>query len=79
VEQWIKEEGLSKSEEKAISKDPIKRGVLNALDLQVNYILCLLEFLDWIKDNLGSVRVTDIKASGKQSEHPFMVLITYHK
>jgi hypothetical protein len=46
VEQWIKEEGLSKSEEKAISKDPIKRGILNALELQVNIMFIRISRLD---------------------------------
>ncbi|CAK5061087.1 unnamed protein product [Meloidogyne enterolobii] len=56
IEQWVKDEGVSKDESKEVTRDPVKK-----------------EFLTWLKDSLGSVRVTDVKPNTSQSEHPFMM------
>ncbi|CAK5077010.1 unnamed protein product [Meloidogyne enterolobii] len=60
VEQWVKDEGVSKDESKEVTRDPVKK-----------------EFLTWLKDSLGSVRVSDVKPNTSQSEHPFMVFLNF--
>ncbi|KAI1728950.1 hsp90 protein domain-containing protein [Ditylenchus destructor] len=60
VEQWAKNEGLDSTSE----KNDIVRDATKR------------EFLDWVKINLGSVKVNDIKPSTHQSEHPFMITVS---
>ncbi|KAI1721604.1 hsp90 protein [Ditylenchus destructor] len=60
VEQWAKNEGLDSTTE----KNDIVRDATKK------------EFLDWVKINLGSVKVNDIKPSTHQSEHPFMITVS---
>lgn len=78
VEQWVKNEGISKADEnKNITADPVKRGFLSSKK-KLND--ATIEFLDWLKTSLGPVRVSDVKPSGRNSEHPFMVIkIIYFK
>ncbi|KAH7731329.1 Hsp90 protein [Aphelenchoides avenae] len=61
VEQWVKSEGLLESDKE---DKEIVRDV-NKKDL-----------LDWIKTNLGSVKVSEIKPSAQRSDHPFMITVT---
>ncbi|KAL7078593.1 hypothetical protein ACQ4LE_002516 [Meloidogyne hapla] len=51
-------------------------GVSNVEDKNVTRDPLKKEFLTWIKDSLGSVRVSDVKPNTSQSEHPFMITIS---
>ncbi|KAL3090228.1 hypothetical protein niasHS_006680 [Heterodera schachtii] len=63
LEKWTKEEGLSIDSDKESSAELMRDSSKK-------------EFLGWLRDSLGTVRVSDIKPSGRQSEHPFMITIS---
>ncbi|KAI3413571.1 hypothetical protein GPALN_011061 [Globodera pallida] len=62
LEKWTKDEGLSINSDKDASE--MMRDTSKK------------DFLGWLRESLGSVRVSDIKPSGRQSEHPFMITIS---
>lgn len=57
VENWLKNEGVDTAEQQ---KELTRDANKKA-------------FLDWVKSNLGSVKVNDIKPSSQASEHPFII------
>ncbi|KAK0416581.1 hypothetical protein QR680_012573 [Steinernema hermaphroditum] len=58
VENWVKTEG-------GLLEDKKEENVIRSAEKK--------ELLDWIKSNLGSVRVNEIDASSRASEHPAMI------